>query len=253
MSNSLGTPLYRLPPELAEEIRSLQLGEVKDDNFPSTVDPESGVIRVRRENSLLYFACSLCSKHFSSLEEQKNHYKSQEHLKQMKKQMQLEADDSESDEEEDPLDIVEDGCWISLSLSNKRITINKRLVESGFGNRDLNVSQLSSHLDGNFAVILYRSGFFILGIYKQGSLMNYYQEKRYTTRRKQGGAQHKKDNSSGKAISMGARLRRHNELLMQDFVRSTLKNIQDEIKDCSIIFLGTTKLNMYDRNKHDDV
>ena len=79
-------------------------------------------------------------------------------------------------------------------------------------------SQFASHLNGHFCVILYRSGYFILGIFDKGTLLVSRQEKRYTTRRKQGGAQHKKDNSTGKAISMGARLRRHNEELMQEFV-----------------------------------
>ena len=44
---------------------------------------------------------------------------------------------------------------------------------------------------------------------------------------------------------MGARLRRHNELLMQDFVRSTLQKMKAELSECSIVFLGTTKLNVY--------
>lgn len=247
MANNIGIPLYKLPLELKEEINSFQNEDVKEDVVPTTTDLTNGIIRVRRENSLLYFACSLCGMDFQSLEEQKSHYKSRQHLENTKKRIREEMEDSDSEEEDsdDLLDIVEDGCWISFSLLNRRITLNKRILESGFGNREVNVNQLGSHLDGHFAVILYRSGFFICGLYCNGTLLKYYQEKRYTTRRKQGGAQHKKDNSSGKAISMGARLRRHNELLMQDFVRTTLRNIKEELDACSIIFLGTTKLNVY--------
>ena len=43
---------------------------------------------------------------------------------------------------------------------------------------------------------------------------------------------------------MGARLRRHNELLMQEFVRDTLRKLHDEINACSAVFLGTTKLHL---------
>ena len=127
------------------------------------------------------------------------------------------------------MDVTEDGCLVSLSLESSWITVVKRLVESGFNDRELAVSQLPDHLDGHFCVLLYRSGFFICGIYDRGVLQISRQEKRYTTRRKQGGAQHKKDNGTGKAISMGARLRRHNELLIQEFVRSTLRSLHDQI------------------------
>ena len=248
MANPLCVPIYKLPIDLKEELIHLQETDLKDNESISPSSHTTETIHVLKENSLLYFACSLCSKYFSSLEEQKEHYKSKEHLDNVKKQIQKEKEDEEDEEDEniDSMDIVEDGCWISLSLDSKRITLTKRLLESGFGDRTMNVSQLSSHLNGHFTVILYRSGFFICGIYENGTLLKYYQEKRYTTRRKQGGAQHKKDNSSGKAISMGARLRRHNELLMQEFVRDTLHKLHDEIKACSIVFLGTTKLNLYD-------
>lgn len=245
MSESSTVLLYKLPDDLKEEIKLLQEKDSKDDSSHSVLNNENQSNLTYKENSLLYFACSICSKDFSSLEEQKEHYQSQEHLINVKKRNEEDADLKESDDEDD-LEMVEDGCWISLSLSSKRITISKRLIESGFGNRTIKTSQLSSHLDGHFTVILYRSGFFICGIYKNGTLIKYSQEKRYTTRRKQGGAQHKKDNSSGKAISMGARLRRHNELLMQEFVRTTLKQLHQEINECSIVFLGTTKLNMFD-------
>lgn len=41
---------------------------------------------------------------------------------------------------------------------------------------------------------------------------------RYTTRKKQGGAQSSLDNSKGKAKSAGAAMRRQNELLLQVFL-----------------------------------
>ena len=176
--------LYALPAGIKEEIRSYSCGISTSTDVPSEVDSETGVIRIHKENSLLHFACSLCHRVFKTLEEQKLHYKSEEHLNEVKKAIFQDEESSDS-EDEDALEVVEDGCLLTVCLPSANV---------------------------------YRSGYFILGIFDKGTLLVSRQEKRYTTRRKQGGAQHKKDNSTGKAISMGARLRRHNEELMQEFV-----------------------------------
>lgn len=209
--------LYALPAGIKEEIRSYSCGISKSTDVPSEVDSETGVIRIHKENSSLHFACSLCHRVFKTLEEQKLHYKSEEHLNEVKKAIFQDEESSDS-EDEDALEVVEDGCLLTVCLPSANVTIYKRLLESGLSNREVSASQFASHLNGHFCVILYRSGYFILGIFDKGTLLVSRQEKRYTTRRKQGGAQHKKDNSTGKAISMGARLRRHNEELMQEFV-----------------------------------
>ena len=243
--NPFRVPLYDLPEDVKKEVRQLKADTRKMQDLTLLENAPDGVIRVPKENSMLHFACSLCSMVFSSLEEQKKHYKSEMHLNKLKEQSAADSDDDSSDEEDDGLDVTEDGCLVSLSLESSRITVVKRLVESGFNDRELAVSQLPDHLDGHFCVLLYRSGFFICGIYDRGVLQISRQEKRYTTRRKQGGAQHKKDNGTGKAISMGARLRRHNELLIQEFVRSTLRSLHDQIAACSAVFLGTTKMHLW--------
>lgn len=236
-------PLYSLPEDVRQEIRALGSEKQRTQDLTPIEAPQGEVIRIAKENSLLHFACSLCSMVFSSLDEQKEHYKSKAHLDRVRERAHDESDE-ESDEEEDSLDVTEEGCLLSLNLEHSRITVVKRLLESGFNDRELSLSQFADHLDGHFCVLLYRSGFFICGIYDRGVLQISRQEKRYTTRRKQGGAQHKKDNGTGKAISMGARLRRHNELLMQEFVRDTLRKLHDEINACSAVFLGTTKLHL---------
>ena len=232
--------LYNLSDELKREIRGLGSTTGKDSNLEQRNDNVANDRIILKENTLVQFSCSLCHLAFSSLEEQREHFRSAFHQQKLRSDT---SDDSEGDDD-DAVNVVDEGCLLSISLASTRITIYKRLVESGLNNREMNLSQLGSHLDGHFCILLYRSGYFIMGIYERGKLLVSFHEKRYTTRRKQGGAQRKKDNSSGKAISMGARLRRHNEELMREFVRKTVRENRAAIMSCSAVFIGTTKLNL---------
>ncbi|KAI8910254.1 hypothetical protein EDD86DRAFT_189801 [Gorgonomyces haynaldii] len=63
---------------------------------------------------------------------------------------------------------------------------------------------------------------------------------RYTTRRKQGGAQSGNDNSKGKAKSVGAQLRRANEQALQEDVQSILKEWKSKIDQSSLVFVRAT-------------
>ena len=236
--------LYSLPPSIQGEIEQL-CSEKESAETTTLARSLSNSLMNSKENGLIHFACSLCSLEFSSLEEQKEHYRSEEHLEQVKERCLCTKDeeDSESDEDEN-VEILEDGYLLSLQLSSSQITLYKRLLECGIANREVQLEQLASHLSGHFCIILYRSGYFVFGIFQRGQLVHYFQDKRYTTRRKQGGAQSKKDNASGKAISMGARLRRHNEQLLREFVRKTLREQQEAIAECSLVFVGASKLNL---------
>ncbi|GAA5860137.1 hypothetical protein JCM8547_009197 [Rhodosporidiobolus lusitaniae] len=66
---------------------------------------------------------------------------------------------------------------------------------------------------------------------------------RYTTRRKQGGGQSANDNANGKAKSMGAQLRRHNEAALTDEVRALLLSWKSLIDDSELVFLRCSKNN----------
>lgn len=209
--------LYALPAGIKEEIRSYSCGISKSTDVPSEVDSETGVIRIHKENSLLHFACSLCHRVFKTLEEQKLHYKSEEHLNEVKKAIFQDEESSDS-EDEDALEVVEDGCLLTVCLPSANVTIYKRLLESGLSNREVSASQFASHLNGHFCVILYRSGYFILGIFDKGTLLVSRQEKRYTTRRKQEARSTRRTTPPERRSRWGARLRRHNEELMQEFV-----------------------------------
>lgn len=60
---------------------------------------------------------------------------------------------------------------------------------------------------------------------------------RYTTRRKQGGAQSASDNSRGKANSAGSSLRRYNEVALQNEVRELLQSWKSHLDQCDSIFI----------------
>lgn len=255
MSEFKRVALYNLPEDIRKEILELSVVPKSEDGLSPSSENETGQNGFQKENALVHFACSLCSLTFASLQEQRDHFHSDSHLQRLHSQYsddsEEEGEDEESNGEEkereegDEVNFVEEGSLLTLSLSNKRLTLYKRLVESGMNDKELKLSQLASHLDGHFCLLLYRSGYFIMGIYDHGKLLITRQEKRYTTRRKQGGAQRKKDNTTGKARSMGARLRRHNEALMEEFVRKTLRENKEEIMKCSAVFIGATKLNLY--------
>lgn len=253
MSEIRRVALYNLPEDVRKEILELSAVPKKEDGAPPAAELEDSLDAFSKKKALVHFSCSLCNLTFSSLEEQRKHFHSETHLQKLRSQY---SDDSDEEDDEDSngeekekeegeeVSYTEEGSLLTLSLSSNRLTLYKRLVESGMNDKELNLSQLGSHLDGHFCLLLYRSGYFIMGIYDHGKLLITRQEKRYTTRRKQGGAQRKKDNTTGKARSMGARLRRHNEALMEEFVRKTLRENKEEIMKCSAVFIGTTKFNL---------
>jgi hypothetical protein len=63
---------------------------------------------------------------------------------------------------------------------------------------------------------------------------------RYTTRRKQGGAQSTSDAANGAAHSAGANIRRANEVALNDEIRALLKEWKSMIDDCELVFFRAT-------------
>ena len=158
--------LYALPAGIKEEIRSYSCGISKSTDVPSEVDSETGVIRIHKENSLLHFACSLCHRVFKTLEEQKLHYKSEEHLNEVKKAIFQDEESSDS-EDEDALEVVEDGCLLTVCLPSANVTIYKRLLESGLSNREVSASQFA--LEWTFLCDSVPQRLFHLGHLRQGN------------------------------------------------------------------------------------
>ncbi|GAA6062108.1 hypothetical protein JCM10212_000862 [Sporobolomyces blumeae] len=75
---------------------------------------------------------------------------------------------------------------------------------------------------------------------------------RYTTRRKQGGSQSAHDSGNGKAKSMGAQLRRHNEMALTQEVRGILDDWRDDINESELVFLRCSKTNYRTFMGYDD-
>ena len=63
---------------------------------------------------------------------------------------------------------------------------------------------------------------------------------RYTTRRKQGGAQSSNDSAKGNAQSAGAQIRRYNEAMLMTEVRDLLASWQELIDTAKLIFIRAT-------------
>jgi hypothetical protein len=63
---------------------------------------------------------------------------------------------------------------------------------------------------------------------------------RYTTRRKQGGAQSANDASKGNAHSAGSSLRRYNESALQKEIRELLASWKDGLDACEFVFIRAT-------------
>ncbi|KAL2419797.1 tRNA endonuclease vms1 [Exophiala dermatitidis] len=63
---------------------------------------------------------------------------------------------------------------------------------------------------------------------------------RYTTRRKQGGAQSANDNAKGNAHSAGSSIRRYNEMALEADVRNILAEWKDMVDSAELIFIRAT-------------
>lgn len=64
---------------------------------------------------------------------------------------------------------------------------------------------------------------------------------RYTTRRKQGGAQSANDQAKSKAKSAGAQIRRYNETMLTTEIRELLSSWKEDIASSELIFLRAGK------------
>ncbi|ETK89597.1 hypothetical protein F441_06515 [Phytophthora nicotianae CJ01A1] len=91
-----------------------------------------------------------------------------------------------------------------------------------------------------WAVFLLRSGRFAGAVFDKDKALCHKTFQRYTTRRKQGGAQSASD-ASGKAKSAGATLRRYNEAALKQDVAALLLEWKDVLKDVELIFISSGK------------
>ena len=77
-------------------------------------------------------------------------------------------------------------------------------------------------------------------IQKKANVIAHKSFHRYTTRRKQGGAQSTNDSAKGAAHSAGASIRRHNEAALVNEVRELLASWRDLIEGAELVFVRAT-------------
>ena len=179
--------------------------------------------------------CQQCGLEFSSLQEQRSHFKTEFHQYNLKRRLKgLEgisiqdynvlADDLESlesqDSEEDQEDSEKDGDILILRNNPFKIIKHDSNFYKTFKILDLDEISLGKILNKeyNWVILMMASGHFAGGVFDQdGNVKVSKTFHRYTTRRKQGGAQSGKDNTGKMAKSAGSTLRRYNEAALKVF------------------------------------
>ncbi|KAJ3397173.1 hypothetical protein HDU92_000478 [Lobulomyces angularis] len=207
-------------------------------------------------------ACSVCPNQpeFSSQEELRYHFKLDFHNLNLKRKLQNKSllseeefenfnfdeeslEGSDEDSEADTEEVVKNSTPFysfktDLFDGNKKLLIYKHLF---FDDENDKLERLRFLQGGNQTVCLLMvgAGHFAGAIFKCNIDAKPILQKtfhRYTTRRKQGGAQSANDNKGGLAKSAGAQIRRYNEMALQQEIKDLLISWKAELKACDLIF-----------------
>jgi len=220
--------------------------------------------------------CRACNLTFESIHDQRAHFRTPEHVECVKSRPKVSRDrttPSISSEEtlsrgtaiavrvthlnRPPkvvfrLRVKEDRKDMDLKLTVWRALISDTKQIKLSDGKKLNQSEWSPRLvevvlrvpESTWCVLLIRSGSFAGAVFdnKTGKMLCHKTFRRYTTRRKQGGSQSRRDNSGGpKPRSAGANLRRHNESEFAREMNELLCENEEWVKGlsiCSHIFLS---------------
>lgn len=139
----------------------------------------------------------------------------------------------------------EEGYSVYKCILMSADEIKKRDFEA-LGERGAIRKRLATSVNTTWMVILIRSGRVACAVYdnEECKIIVSKTFKRYTTRRKQGGSQLKKDSSSHSIRSAGALIRRENELLLIRDTKTLLNDWKKYVDDCSLIFWNSTVTGM---------
>ncbi|KAJ3288987.1 hypothetical protein HDU79_004405 [Rhizoclosmatium sp. JEL0117] len=219
--------------------------------------------------------CSIAS--FASVAEQRSHAKSAWHAENVRRRVARkdtleeqdflnsnsansdsdsdsdaeEKEDKESTLETDEVvvgfeDAAKGSPWIALPVGTtaqalfvyKQLLVQKRVDSSVNLLAELRLLQVPS----TWVLIMFSAGHFAAAVFeaantKQPVLLEHKSLHRYTTRRKQGGAQSASDNAKGKANSAGSNLRRHNEMMLQQDIQTLLQSWSNYLQSSTRIFI----------------
>ncbi|KAJ3069386.1 hypothetical protein HDU98_007515 [Podochytrium sp. JEL0797] len=221
--------------------------------------------------------CSLCGvAAFESVESQHTHFRSAWHVANLQRRrrkrdalgfddfaLRGDGDESSSDEDEAQLsdeDVDEDkvatkgkpkvafrfgenkqlAVFKALLLPQKTAPVAATLVkELALLQCSLRANQVSPPV---WTLLMFSAGHFAAAVVAATAepaptLLVHKTFHRYTTRRKQGGAQSASDNAKGKANSAGSNLRRHNEMMLIQDIQALLTDWEPYLKASTRIFV----------------
>ena len=87
------------------------------------------------------------------------------------------------------------------------------------------------------SLVMCKGGYFSVGVFDKEKRVTHGSDHKYVIRKKQGNRQSLKDKSGGKFHSMGAQMRRANEVLHQENIEAILKQNLDLIRDSDFILV----------------
>uniref|UniRef100_A0A7S2WHB4 VLRF1 domain-containing protein n=1 Tax=Mucochytrium quahogii TaxID=96639 RepID=A0A7S2WHB4_9STRA len=214
-------------------------------------------------------SCQMCGVGFEDVQGQREHFKSDWHRLNLKMSARgkpamneeeagkfLEADDVESlSGSDDSDDSNEDGETDKAFVASKsgRTGVILQGEERKIGwvasgvvlDREGDTLDIVSLLERHvWVILLYKAGHFAgVVLEKSKKVLASKSFHRYVIRAKQGKSQSANDNSSGKAVSAGAQIRRYNEAKLGDEVHELLSSWEVYLKKASRVFVSVSKTN----------
>jgi hypothetical protein len=200
---------------------------------------------VRIETTGLY--CSTCNQ-----ETDREHFKTDWHRYNLKRKMKnmlpisevdfeemQEISSIESEGEEEFTTTKSGTPFVHFELDKEEELLIYKQVLSSEKNADWKQELLNLQQRQTWTLLLLASGHFAGAVIDCATATPIVHKAfhRYTTRRKQGGAQSSNDKSKGKANSAGAGIRRYNEQALREEIQELITNLKGHIKDSSRIFI----------------
>eukprot|EP00842_Homolaphlyctis_polyrhiza_P006580 jgi/Hompol1/6923/HPOL_005125-RA len=145
---------------------------------------------------------------------------------------------------DDSVPLVRQLSVYKLALAPKSLSYEES-HSPAFWLQQIKANQVAPTADVFWTLIMFGSGHFAGAVIncRTGKPVAHKTFHRYTTRRKQGGAQSSNDSSKGKANSAGAGLRRYNEAALQAEVVELITSWKSHIASSQLLFIRATGVN----------